>query len=173
MMVATQLERHDFLLSQPNAVLINAEIRDGSLLPPRIRGQNKTMVHLSSIADQKKKGERHQPVRFMPIRRPAQNKDETVDPWLVIGRMADAHIMINDYTISKRHARIRQEQDSGIFNLEELGSTNGTWHNGKRIEADICTPLQSRDTLRFGRYIFTFLSARHFYDFLIELAEMK
>lgn len=173
MKVAAQFERHDFLLSQPNAVLINAEVRDGKLLPPPIRGQNKTLVHLSSILDQKKKRERQHPVRFIPIRRPAQNKDETIDPWLTIGRMSDAHIMINDYTISKRHARIRQEPDSGIFHLEELGSTNGTWHNGNRIEPDTRAQLQSGDTLRFGRYMFTFLNARHFYDFLIELAEMK
>mgnify|MGYP001198824577 CR=1 FL=1 len=165
------MERNDFLLSQPNAVLIAAEVRDGKLLPPPIRGQNMTMVHVTPETIEKEKRASNQPIRFMPIRKPKQADDQPTESWLTIGRMSDAHIMINDYTISKRHARIQQDPDTGVFQLEELGSTNGTWQNGKPVHTTDAVTLKSGDTLRFGRHIFTFLSARQFYGFLRELDE--
>jgi hypothetical protein len=173
MKIATRLERHDFLLSQPNAVLINAAVRDGHLVPPRKRGNNSTLVHLSEALISQKRREPHEFVRFIPIRRPPRDGDLVADAWLMIGRMADSDIMINDYTISKRHARLQHQPEKGTIKIEDLNSTNGTWHNNSRLEPHRYVSLKSHDNLRFGRYGFTFLNARHFYDFLIELSELK
>ena len=87
--------------------------------------------------------------------------------------MSGADIMSNDYTTSKRHAQIQEDPETGVFQLEELGSTNGTWQNGHPIQRTKTVTLKSGDTLRFERHIFTFLSARQFYAFLRDLDELK
>jgi pSer/pThr/pTyr-binding forkhead associated (FHA) protein len=51
---------------------------------------------------------------------------------VTIGRGEDMDIRIeHDRTASRRHARISREGDS--YYLEDLGSTNGTFLNGRRI----------------------------------------
>ena len=57
----------------------------------------------------------------------------------------------------------------GGYILEDLGSTNGSWINGERMVQNAPMRIQSSDTLRFGRHIFTFYVARDFYDFLVEV----
>ncbi len=63
-----------------------------------------------------------------------------------IGRTSGNQIYIADPTISKRHARITVQAD-GAF-IEDLGSSNGTFINGKRISAS--TWLKPGDVLQVG-----------------------
>jgi pSer/pThr/pTyr-binding forkhead associated (FHA) protein len=166
MKVSSSVERADFLLVYPNPVLIAAEIRDGKLLPARNKGRNPTMQYQTAADLKYAQNQTENPVRFMPIRRPAPIDGEPEDLWLTIGRIAECHIMINDYTISKRHARILVDMEQGRFVIKEEGSTNGTWVNGQRLgKAESCI-LSSGDSVRFGRHIFTFFKARGFYEFL-------
>ena len=51
-----------------------------------------------------------------------------------------------DLDVSSRHAAIIRKAEG--FVLQDLGSRNGTFVNGKRIEAD--TPLQDGDVIGFG-----------------------
>jgi hypothetical protein len=53
----------------------------------------------------------------------------------VIGRAADAAVSVASERISRRHARILVTQ--GRATLEDLGSRNGTFVNGSRLEAPI------------------------------------
>jgi len=51
---------------------------------------------------------------------------------LNIGRTSDNDLVIDDLTVSGRHAKI-----VSVFNstyVEDLGSTNGTYVNGKRVQ---------------------------------------
>ncbi len=50
-----------------------------------------------------------------------------------IGRDASAAVRIDTPEISRRHARITVDGDVAI--LEDLGSKNGTYRNGRRLEA--------------------------------------
>jgi FHA domain/Domain of unknown function (DUF4388) len=50
---------------------------------------------------------------------------------LVIGRQADADLVIPDDLLSRRHARLAFEGDELV--VEDLGSTNGTYVNGARV----------------------------------------
>ena len=52
---------------------------------------------------------------------------------IVIGRAADADLVIDDPYASDRHARFGIRE--GEVRLRDLDSTNGTWVNGERIEA--------------------------------------
>ena len=56
-------------------------------------------------------------------------------PVITIGRKADNDIRIDNLAVSSHHARIRL--DSGACILEDLQSTNGTYHNGERITRHI------------------------------------
>jgi pSer/pThr/pTyr-binding forkhead associated (FHA) protein len=59
----------------------------------------------------------------------------TVEDELVIGRHADgAGRLAEDEEISRQHARISREA-SGDYAIEDLGSSNGTFVNGLRIQA--------------------------------------
>jgi len=51
----------------------------------------------------------------------------------LFGRRLDCHVHIHDQRVSRRHARIRREGDA--LHLEDLGSSNGTYVNGRRIHA--------------------------------------
>ena len=50
----------------------------------------------------------------------------------VIGRRSDCQIFVPDMRVSRQHARLRRE--NGSWQLEDLGSNNGTFVNGSRIQ---------------------------------------
>jgi pSer/pThr/pTyr-binding forkhead associated (FHA) protein len=65
---------------------------------------------------------------------------------LVIGRDAPG-VTIEDAEVSARHAVARDM--SGAIEIEDLGSLNGTWVNGSRIER--ATQLSNGDVVKVGR----------------------
>ena len=65
----------------------------------------------------------------------------------VIGRDADADIRVEVAGVSRRHARLRVH--GGSIYVEDLGSKNGTWVNGRRIEG--ATALRDGAVVRLGR----------------------
>ena len=67
---------------------------------------------------------------------------------LVIGRHADDEgRLANDAEISRMHARISRDA-SGRYVIADLGSTNGTFVNGRRIDGD--EPLSAGDVVELG-----------------------
>lgn len=76
-------------------------------------------------------------------------KDETV-----IGRTAGCDIVIPESRVSRRHAAIRRTRPGGDeFEVVDLGSTNGTFLEGTRVERAI---LQSGDKVGIGGRILSF-----------------
>ena len=86
---------------------------------------------------------------------PLAGRRVEVDAELVLGR-EDAGLTIEDEEISRRHAVIRPA-DGGI-EIEDLGSTNGTYVNGVRIEA--ATRLAGGDTVKLGQSVLQVESVR-------------
>ena len=64
----------------------------------------------------------------------------------LLGRRLDCHICIPDQRISRRHARIRREGDG--YALEDLGSCNGSFVNGRRIQGS--SRLRHGDEVEIG-----------------------
>ena len=60
--------------------------------------------------------------------------------------------MIDDTTVSRRHATITRK--AGGFELADLGSTNGTFVNGRRLRNPIA--LKTGDEIKFGSARFAF-----------------
>ena len=81
-----------------------------------------------------------------PGSRPVQNQ------W-VVGRSRSCDIMIHSSMVSRRHCLITRTPD-GIFVIEDLGSTNGTYLNGVPLQ----TPAQlyPGDRIAFADAQFTF-----------------
>lgn len=66
-------------------------------------------------------------------------------PIMTIGRAANNDIIIPEQTVSSKHATITIQK--GSFFLNDLGSTNGTFVNGTRIESKM---LKSGDLIKLG-----------------------
>jgi pSer/pThr/pTyr-binding forkhead associated (FHA) protein len=63
----------------------------------------------------------------------------------VIGRRQDCDLMIPLGEISRKHCRIIRDEDA--LRLEDLGSSNGTFHNGRRVQESV---LAAGDTVQVG-----------------------
>ena len=78
--------------------------------------------------------------------------------YTLIGRKDVKHGILPDLDLtemdsmkiaSRRHACI--EFDQTTYKLTDLGSSNGTWLNGERLELQQARPLQDGDFIAFGR----------------------
>lgn len=65
---------------------------------------------------------------------------------LIIGRDVDGRGLVMDEGVSRRHLRVSRQAD-GTHLVEDLGSRNGTYVNGQRIEA---APVRSGDKIAVG-----------------------
>jgi Protein of unknown function (DUF3662)/FHA domain len=69
-----------------------------------------------------------------------------------IGRSRQADVVLNDPNVSREHAEIRPRGGSWVIN--DLGSTNGSQVNGRRIEGT--EVLRSGDEIELGASLMTF-----------------
>ncbi|HEX4069664.1 MAG TPA: FHA domain-containing protein, partial [Planctomycetaceae bacterium] len=70
----------------------------------------------------------------------------------VLGRAPECQIQLDSNMVSRRHAQVIRE--GNVFYVEDLGSGNGTYLNGKRIAGR--TPLRSDDRLKLGPILLRF-----------------
>ena len=68
------------------------------------------------------------------------------------GRHPDNEVFLDDVTVSRRHAEFIR-QGAG-FEIVDVGSLNGTYLNGDRIDR---APLQRGDEVQIGKFKFVFL----------------
>lgn len=70
---------------------------------------------------------------------------------ITIGRGKECDISIDNTAISRQHISI--SMNSGIYFVSDLGSTNGSFVNGKKIDAD--EPVTEEDSIVFGKFTLT------------------
>ena len=73
----------------------------------------------------------------------------TVGTATVIGRSEDADIVVDDSYASDLHVRVGMQ--NGTMTVHDLGSTNGTYVNGRRIT--VPTAVALGDSVQVGRTI--------------------
>ncbi len=70
-----------------------------------------------------------------------------LDDELILGRAGQCHVVLSDAYASQVHARIFR-RDGGYF-IEDMGSTNGTYLNRKRVTSP--TAVNRGDRIRIGK----------------------
>ena len=86
------------------------------------------------------------------ILEPAARRGEahTIDREVTVGRGGGCALVLSDDTyVSQLHARLFQQNGEGY--VEDLGSTNGTYVNGKQITG--VTRLTRGDRVQFGQTV--------------------
>ncbi|HET7704989.1 MAG TPA: SpoIIE family protein phosphatase [Thermoanaerobaculia bacterium] len=102
----------------------------------------------------------HSPL-FSPFRQPLHESPVS------IGRASDCSIPIKDRYLSRRHAELIVVDGSWL--LKDLGSVNGTYLNGARVERD--TLLRAGDRIRMGDTEIVFETAEHNTDRFLAIAD--
>jgi pSer/pThr/pTyr-binding forkhead associated (FHA) protein len=72
----------------------------------------------------------------------------------IIGRNPTTDITLLDEGISREHAVILFDAETGGWAVEDLQSTNGTKVNGRRVRSQ---PLQDGDRIEIGTTVFQFV----------------
>jgi pSer/pThr/pTyr-binding forkhead associated (FHA) protein len=72
-----------------------------------------------------------------------------------VGRHPDADIFLDDVTVSRRHSEFLR--DGQQFQIKDLGSLNGTYLNGDRIDI---ADLREGSEVQVGKFRLTFYASR-------------
>lgn len=70
---------------------------------------------------------------------------------LIIGRDIDNDIVVDDPEVSRHHCRLTWHAPSGAYQVDDLGSTNGTFVNGTRVRGTVT--LAVGDVLGMGETV--------------------
>ena len=90
-------------------------------------------------------------VAHLRIVEPAEQRGRTYDvaDELTIGRAAGCQIPLEDSYASQLHARVFRR--NGDLLVEDLGSTNGTFLNRKKVDSAV--PIRKGDRLQVGKTV--------------------
>jgi len=90
---------------------------------------------------------------IVPVKGPQRGQLFTLAPVSVVGTEPDCTVVLTDQYMSSKHAEIKAE--GGTWVLRDLGSTNGTFVNDKRIDQH---ELIDNDFVKFGQSLVKFKS---------------
>ena len=79
----------------------------------------------------------------------AHNEDNYLADELTIGRAAGCQIPLDDSYASQLHARLFRRNSELL--VEDLGSTNGTFLNRKKVDSAV--PIRKGDRLQVGKTV--------------------
>lgn len=88
------------------------------------------------------------PSRFSVTQGEQQGLSVPATETINLGRSADSTFSLEDDYASARHAQLVRS-DPKTWMLKDLGSTNGTYVNGKRVTEPV--PVTTGDIIRIGR----------------------
>lgn len=88
------------------------------------------------------------PIRLRGISGDIKGRTWESDSLMRAGRLAALEIVLDDSSVSRRHAEVSCTPEGWI--VRDLGSTNGTYVNGVRL-GDAPHNLRPRDILQFGK----------------------
>jgi hypothetical protein len=89
----------------------------------------------------------------VPLVGPQRGELISLSPSSIIGTEPGCQVMLNDKFMSQKHAEIKAE--GGMWILRDLGSTNGTYVNNRRVEKH---ELVDNDFIKFGSAMVKFKS---------------
>jgi len=89
------------------------------------------------------------PRKLAVIEGPLKGKSYGLEEELTIGRAEKCHIVVDDTYVSQVHARFYANGDS--YFVEDLGSTNGTYLNRRRLTSP--AELSRGDRVKIGKTV--------------------
>ena len=93
---------------------------------------------------------------LVALQGPLEGRRWIIKNTILIGRDPDCTVAIEDRQVSRHHARVQNNQ--GLCVLEDLGSKNGTFHSGIKVEEG--SPLNDGDVIQIALIQkFTFYSS--------------
>lgn len=90
---------------------------------------------------------------IVPLQGPQRGELFSLTPATTIGTDPSCTVVLHDKFMSSRHAEIKAE--GGVWVLKDLGSTNGTYVNDKRVDKH---ELVDNDFVKFGSALVKFKS---------------
>jgi putative nucleotidyltransferase with HDIG domain len=88
-------------------------------------------------------------IRLKGISEDVKGKTWEADAVLRAGRLGSLEIVLDDTSVSRRHAELRYQSPTGWM-VRDLESTNGTYINAVRIGAAE-KPVKTKDVIQFGK----------------------
>ena len=96
-----------------------------------------------------KRAKKKAPSKAVVTRPDKKSTTLNLDDELIIGRGEKCRLVLDDTYVSTVHARIFAKGDT--YMLEDLGSTNGTYLNRRRVTAPV--ELQRGDQVKIGKTV--------------------
>lgn len=90
---------------------------------------------------------------IVPLQGPQRGELFTLGSQTIVGKDPSCTLVLQDSFLSSRHAEIKIEAGSWI--LKDMGSTNGTYVNDKRVDKQ---ELVDNDFVKFGQFLCKFKS---------------
>lgn len=87
----------------------------------------------------------------------------------VLGRGEDCQLRVTQPSVSERHCQF--ERVGTLWSLQDLGSRNGTFLNGRRLERGEQSPLRLGSKIIAGEAQFLFMGTDDCYDLIQELSK--
>jgi hypothetical protein len=161
------LDKDKFLQANRCSFLVTIEVADalpGGLSPEGSNSSAATVAHDPQKVRKAMVAAREGKV-YAIQKRAGANSDKDV----TLGRSRDNDVWINDAEVSKHHAKLLVGAN-GAVQISDIGSTNGTFLNAKRIDNNVPCALKTYDSVQFGRAgKLQFLDAASFFDYLTVL----
>ncbi|MGO4585081.1 FhaA domain-containing protein [Arthrobacter sp. 2RAF6] len=88
-----------------------------------------------------------EPARLQPVLDIGGQRYSLNAPSIVLGRSSEADIMVDDTGVSRKHLEIQTAD--GVIRAVDLGSTNGSYVNGHRVDGSV--ELTDGSTISMGR----------------------
>jgi hypothetical protein len=77
---------------------------------------------------------------------------------LTVGRLPDCDLVVDDPSVSKHHARLTWDELLKGALVEDLGSSNGTLHNGAEVHGTVT--MHDGDEISFGDARYCYMRSR-------------
>ncbi|RME71867.1 MAG: FHA domain-containing protein, partial [Chloroflexi bacterium] len=164
------------LSAQVSQAILHAMALEPARRPPSVEAWQKELAQILSSQTPEPEAEDDDTLFITSATRPGERTiaepEEAPAFWLVdasglghpvggktltIGRHSECDIVLHDLSVSRIHAHLRLE--SGRCMVQDSGSANGTFINGKRLGPD-WYPLQPGDTLAIGTARFYLTTTR-------------
>lgn len=113
--------------------------------PPVEQGEIGSSTHTDIGAQKPKVGE---PLVFFLEKR--EKSDSPIPMAITVGRADASDVLIEHKSVSRLHAWLQQEEDTGRWVITDAESKNGTWVDTVRLPKMQRVPLVDRSTISFG-----------------------